>query len=158
MTQKHCNCKSRHKLNNKFKAGSAFFPSLMSLLVVLLPKCPFCIAGYSAAITVCGSKNLADSNIHWLPWLSIGLMLLILVLIFINYKGRRSILATLFVLAGIMLVGYSELLNGSLLFYNIGSAFMLIGVWVNGSFAFVYKRVLLLLTKTKSPVVHSKQV
>ncbi len=150
MAQKYCNCRSHRKL----KTNSAFFPSLFSVLVVLLPKCPFCIAGYSAAITVCGSKSLASNDIHWLPWLSLGLMCLVLTLILFNYKGIRSVVAAGFVLLGMALVGYCEWLNGAMLYYNLGSLALLLGVWVNGNFAFVYKKLVQAFTTFKKPVAH----
>lgn len=97
---------------------------------------------YSSAITLCSGARLYDHNPVWTSYISIGLAVVTLLLVTWNYKGKRTVLAALLILAGSGLILDSELRTGQLDHYYLGSAGLLLGVWVNGNLYFFLKRFL----------------
>ncbi len=132
----HCKCNSPHKVKGRGRPLSA----LAGLLIVILPKCPFCILAYSSAITLCSGAKVYNHAPNWASWISVGLAALTLFLVLWNYKGRRTIFAAALVLSGAYFIISSELQTGELSAYYLGAALLLGGVWVNGSFRYVLLR------------------
>jgi hypothetical protein len=132
---KHCHCTTHHKVRIK----NASYPWLSTLLIVLLPKCPFCILAYTSAITVCSAKSLAGHSPVWTSYISVAFALFTFCIVAWNYKGKKTIVACLFILAGSLLIARSELYSGLLTSYYWGSALLIAGVWVNGSFSYFVK-------------------
>ncbi|MCB9275152.1 MAG: hypothetical protein H6564_14005 [Lewinellaceae bacterium] len=112
----------------------------MGILIVLLPKCPFCLLAYSSAITLCSGVKVYQHEPGWPSWISIGLASLTLALVLWNYKGRRTLFAAALILSGSYFILSSELQTGELAVYYLGAALLLSGVWVNGSFRYVFNR------------------
>ena len=50
---KICTCKRNHVQNKRAKK----FSFLMGLVLAILPKCPFCVFGYSAVLTMCSGAS-----------------------------------------------------------------------------------------------------
>jgi CHASE2 domain-containing sensor protein len=110
---------------------------LAGLLIVILPKCPFCILAYSSAVTLCSGTKLYNHSPAWTSWISIGLAGFILLTLLWNYKGSRTLLAIALAFLGSALVLSSELYTGELATYYAGAVLLLFGIWVNGSFRYV---------------------
>jgi hypothetical protein len=128
---KHCGCTT----HNKVRIKNPHYPFLGSLLIVLLPKCPFCIMAYTSAITVCSAKSMSGYSPQWTSWISILLATLTFLIVAWNYKGRKTIVACALILVGVLLITQSELFSGLLTGYYWGSGLLILGVWVNGNFS-----------------------
>jgi hypothetical protein len=128
----HCKCKTHHKVRLK----KSYYPLLGSLLIAILPKCPFCIVAYTSAITVCSAKSLTEYTPEWTSYIPISLAMLTFCIVVWNYKGKKTIAACALILAGGILITYSELYSGQLSSYYWGSALLVMGVWVNGNFSY----------------------
>ena len=134
---KSCTCPTHHKV----RINNPHYPLLSSLLIALLPKCPFCIMAYSSAITVCGAKSMSEFFPQWTSWISISLSLATLGIVAWNYKGMKTIIACLLILSGVYLIIQSELFTGRLTSYYWGCTLLFIGVWQNGSLSWFVKRI-----------------
>lgn len=113
---------------------------LSGLLIIVLPKCPFCVLTFSSAITLCSGAKIYQHVPGWASFISIGLAALILALLAWNYKGRRTLGAAALALLGSYFIISSELRTGELGEYYRGAFFLLLGVWMNGSFYFFFRQ------------------
>lgn len=132
---RHCRCAT----HNKVRINNPHYPFLSTLLIVMLPKCPFCFMAYTSAITMCSSKSLTEFSPLWTSYISISLAILTLFIVAWNYKGRKTIVACLLIVIGSLLIIQSELSSGLLPGYYWGSAMLFVGVWVNGNFSYVVR-------------------
>ena len=126
---KSCNRCTSH---TRFKTRSQV-PFISSLLIIIIPKCPFCIMAYSSAITMCGGKSIYMAQNNWISHIPLLLSILILYLLIRNYKDQRTIFAILFAVMGfvlLMLVHRYILISD---FYNLGAVFLIFSIWLNGS-------------------------
>ena len=135
---KSCRCRKGHKIEKRGR----FLPVLTGLVIAFLPKCPFCIMAYSSAITLCSGAQIYDHNPTWVSYISIGLAALTLIIVLWNFKGIRTWIAATLVLLGSYFILDSELRTGDFENYYWGVGCLLMGVWVNGSFGYFYKRFL----------------
>lgn len=143
-----CACKSKQKSLKTTRS----FPYLTGLLIAILPKCPFCVLAYSSAITMCGSASPAHTP-EWTSYVSIFLAALTCVFLLLNYRGTRTIVALMSVVLGGGLILWSELVSGLIQPYYWGTFFLLMGVWINGSFLYVFRKFLhLILPKSSQPI------
>ena len=133
-----CKCNSRAKK----EANRSSFSILGGIGLALLPKCHFCILAYSSAVTVCGKGTYYDHSPEWTSYISIGLGLLTLLFVLINRRGKRTWYASALVIAGIALIGLSELYTGEKLHYFLGAGILMLGVWINASFLYFYHQYL----------------
>ena len=122
-------CKTKTTLFNKRNIYS-FLPGI---IVVLIPKCPFCILTYTSAITLCSSKSFSAHAPQWTIWISVSLSLLTLLITLYNYKGSRTLLAAFLILLGTTFIIYAELFISMMSIYYWGCSILILGVWVNGS-------------------------
>ncbi len=148
-----CHCKkqkAKTDLNRK-TATSSLGSALIGVVIALLPKCHFCILAYSSAITLCSGTKIYNHSPAWTSYISIGLALLTLALILINYKGLRTLFAASLVIIGCLLISYSELKTGEIAFYYGGTFALLFGVWVNGSFYHFFRK----FTEKRTEITHT---
>lgn len=131
---KHCSSKQPPKATNES------LPILAGVAIAIIPKCPFCILAYSSAITLCSGTKMYMHAPDWTSWLSVGLAGLTLLMIVLNYRGKRTIMAALLVIAGSSLIISSELYTGEITMYYTGAVLLLFGVWLNANFYFIYNR------------------
>ena len=136
LTEKTCSCPSKKQRSDKKSA----YPILSSVLIALLPKCHFCILAYSSAITLCSGTKIYNHSPEWTSFISIGLAILTLFFVLINYRGKRTIFSAIMVLLGSVLIIRTELYTGEIIEYYYGVGLLMIGVWVNASFYYFYFR------------------
>ena len=136
LTEKTCSCPSKKRKSVQKSA----YPILSSVLIALLPKCHFCILAYSSAITLCSGTKIYDHSPEWTSFISIGLAVLTLFFVLINYRGKRTIFSAIMVLIGSMLIIRTELYTGEIIEYYYGVGLLMIGVWVNASFYYFFFR------------------
>lgn len=131
---KTVNCLSC-KSDLRFKYGSWIPPILM----VLLPKCPFCIMAYSGAMSLCSGKMLYPNANSLSSYIFIFLSLCVLLSIYLNYKGRTTWVALGISIIGVIVLFISQFaLISQGLFYT-STAILFFGIWYNGSFHYVYR-------------------
>lgn len=125
----HCkNCKTNRKVYT-FR-NSSF---LSAILIILIPKCPFCIMAYSSAITICGGQDIYMASNNWVSFIPLILSVLVLLMILLNRKGARSWVAVTIAAASILCLFLSHQLILSATFYNVGSVGLLLAIWINGN-------------------------
>lgn len=110
---------------------------LTSLLLAILPKCPFCVMAFSSTAMLCGEGIVMEvSSIHnsTLTIVITAILGLITILsVVLNPRGPRTILAILFSLVGISMILFSVWRSGGQPLYYAGLVIVFIGVWMNGS-------------------------
>lgn len=111
-----------------------------ALLVAILPKCPFCVMAYSGAVSMCSGNMLYPNAGSFSSYITIGLAILVLVSILINYKGKRSIVAAFICLAGMGFLAISQFYSIGEVNYYIGVALIFFGIWYNASFFYFYRK------------------
>jgi len=135
------------------KDKKSFSPILGGILIAIIPKCPICIVAYSSALSMCSGAKLYHHAPSWTSYLLLGLSILTLVLILVNYKGQRTIAAAILVLLGSSLILASQVYTFSVEHYYIGAVLLMVGVWVNASFRFFYiKYIAPFFTKLRFPI------
>ncbi len=117
---------------------NSFVSFLSTVLLILLPKCPFCIAAYSGAFMMffdIDNAALVPVFIHLKPLLG----LFVLGSILFNFKGKKSQTAIIIVLTALILLLLDSYGNISLLpIWIIYTAFFF-GAWFNGNFQYFYR-------------------
>ena len=136
LQSKQCGCTTKRVKKEK-KSLSPLFTGIM---VAILPKCPYCILAYSSAITMCSGTKLYAQTPGWTSYLPLGLALLTLLFILLNYRGKRTIIAATLVGTGSLLMLACQFYTFDINHYYLGTFFLLFGVWVNASFRFFYKQ------------------
>ena len=123
---KNCSCKKKYNLKG--------FPLVITILLAVLPKCPFCIMAYSSAIMMCSGTVYSEFEPNWFSYLSSLLSLVILTSLVFNNRGRITKYAFLMAMIGSLLVIYSQLISGVPIFYWIGTNLLMIAALLNGNF------------------------
>ena len=132
----NCNCHPTKKVNRSSSA------SLFSTVVlIILPKCPFCIMAYSSAITICGGPDMYLMSNNWVSFVPLALALFINVMLLLNWRGRRTFNALLVSLVGFSLILMTHQLILSSGFYNLGAMLLFMSIWLNGSFIYLLSRI-----------------
>lgn len=112
------------------------------LLLGILPKCPFCIMAYTSTALMCSNGVVSQgSSTTFHSSLTIGICiftgLLVVLGILLNWRDKRTYWSLAWALAGIAMVLYSVMKEGGTQLYYTGVALVFVGVWVNGSFAWL---------------------
>lgn len=131
-----CKCTTTQSTKQRGKS----LPYLLGIIIAILPKCPFCVLAYSGAITLCSGASISQHTASWSSWISISLSILILGILFINYKGMRTLAAIFMVIMGGFLISWAELVSGVTDTYYLGSVLVFMGVWVNGSLLYFLRQ------------------
>ena len=80
---KICSCQKQQKL----AAPRRRFPLLLSLAIAILPKCPFCIFGYTSVMTMCsGAAIESHTKGNIFAYLPLALAILVILSFFLNFK------------------------------------------------------------------------
>ena len=115
-----------------------------NLLLVIVPKCSFCVLAYTSTALLCTrEETLVATQQHRSPltlYITLGLFVLILAGILMNWRGLRSRYALGIVLAGMSMMLYSVVMAGGEPLYYAGNVLVFIGIWVNGSFYAAWRK------------------
>lgn len=122
------------------KESKSIYPLFTGFLIAILPKCPYCILAYSSAITMCSGTKIYKNTPGWTPYIILGLAMLTLLLLFLNYKGKRTIIAAALVGTGSLLMLACQFYTFNINHFYIGTFLLLFGVWVNASFRYFYRQ------------------
>lgn len=141
-------CESKHCVKyNKYhlprdKKSISFFTGL---LLIVLPKCPFCFIAYSSTFVLCSeagtftTTNAHSSSTTFL--LSVLFCGITLAGIVFNYRDNRTRYSLLLALTGSACVLFSVAKSGGLALYYSGVLFIFFGVWLNGSLLFLFRKI-----------------
>jgi hypothetical protein len=115
------------------------------ILLVLLPKCPFCIMAYSGTVMLCGKDTLIEKQYTHISPLSIALTaffcLIIIAGLLLNYRGSRTRYALGLSAIGTTLVLQSVASSGGQQLYYLGVVILFVAVWLNGSLLFILRKI-----------------
>lgn len=108
---------------------------LAGIILVVLPKCPFCVLAFSSTMVLCGKGDAAASTeLHSsMPTLLITLFFCILTIatLLLGYKGRRTWYAVGLAVTGSTCIIISVLHGGGQSLYYTGVAIILAGIAFN---------------------------
>ena len=134
------NCIENTKPREKGRLGL-----LTGLMLVILPKCPFCIMAFTGTALLCGEGTIIESSVTHNSTLTIIItsMLCITTLagIILNRRGMRTVYSTILAAVGMTMIMYSVVLDGGQTLYYAGILLVFIAVWMNGSMAWFYFQV-----------------
>jgi hypothetical protein len=133
----NCKCHTTKKIKR-----SSSVSLLSTFLLIILPKCPFCIMAYSSAITICGGPDMYLMSNNWVSFVPLVLALFISVMLLLNWRGRRTFNALLVALMGFALILLTHQLILSSGFYNLGAMLLLMSIWLNGSFISILNKIM----------------
>lgn len=140
-TNKDCHACTGRRLNQE-APGSASLVG--NLLLVLMPKCSFCVMAYTSTALLCTKdETVVASSLHASPLtISITVVLCLLILggIFLNRRGTRTRYALSIALAGMAMMLASVAWGGGEALYYAGNATVFAGIWVNGSFMHLWRQ------------------
>jgi hypothetical protein len=108
------------------------YPSLLSILILILPKCPFCFVAYTSAMTMCGSSALVSQHLDWAAYLAISLAIIVVFCIARNYRGIGTSRALILAIVGLLFVLSGLFQTENIISYYIGSILLLIAAFYNG--------------------------
>jgi hypothetical protein len=118
---------------------------LMGVLMVILPKCPFCVFAYSSTIMLCSKDSVTSkTNLHQSGstiLFTVILCLFTLAGIAFNWRGSRTKYAIGIALTGSLMSVCSVLYGGGEYLYYSGVLLIFTGVWLNGSLLYVINRI-----------------
>ncbi len=133
-------CNSACASSPKGVNSTSWLPSSLSFLIILLPKCPFCIVAYTSSMAMCGVSPLVSHHTDWGAWAALFLGVAVTYSIYRNYRGRGTASALMLAFVGLLLVTIGVFVADVFVCYYIGSAMLLLAAFYNGSgFRFFHK-------------------
>ena len=133
-------CRKRDTVSERKKHAGL----LTTILLILLPKCPFCLMAFSSTIILCGKAGGASELTHSSSTsilITAFFCFTVLLSIILNYRDRRTSYSFLLATAGCLLVMYSVCAGGGLPMYYSGVILVFIGVWLNASLLYILKKI-----------------
>ena len=128
-----CNKQNAVAIEKSPSAKNGFMSFLSTALLILLPKCPFCVAAYSGAILMfldIENEALIPFFTHAKPVLGV----IIIILITLNYNPKKSKVALTVSITALILILLSTYLNISIVPDWVIYIGFLFGAWYNGNF------------------------
>ena len=130
---KAAGCSKRTLQEQPVTRKRGFTGLVLTALIAILPKCPFCALAYSTAVTMCSGKMYVHEA-DWTSAISVLLGIITFGVVAWNYKGWKTGVALTSVTLGLALVILAEFYTGNPTIYYWGCGVILLGVWINGSF------------------------
>jgi hypothetical protein len=122
---------------NSIKAVHAFtkrYSSILGILILVLPKCPFCLIAYSSAITLCGTSTLITHTTHHIVMgalVALGLGLIIITCLLITYRSNpQPALSVTVAFCGLVLIGIAIFKMDAMPYYFAGAGLMVIATLI----------------------------
>lgn len=132
---KHCAC-PRGKRARKRES----IPLVLSILIAILPKCPFCVFGYSSVMVLCSGSKVYEYEPGPMSYFPLAIVLAVVVSLMWNYRGRRTWWALALALTGGLILAHAQQVTGNPQEYFIGVALVFSGVFVNGIFMHFWQK------------------
>lgn len=126
-------CKTKRPIKN----GTSW---LSALLIIVIPKCPFCVLAYSSAITMCGTSSLYLTENNWVSFLPVLLGGVIVTMIALNFRDNRTIWALGISSIGLLLIIGSHQLVIDSQYYHLGTFLLFFSILLNGSLFSLLKK------------------
>lgn len=126
-------CKSKHFQIHSLKKRNGITSFVTTLFIVLLPKCPFCIAAYSGALLLFLDIEVTELSAFY-PHVKPVLGFLVLSLILWNYRGQKTIYASITVGLALSLLILKTYFIPELLEDGFIYTLFIFAIWVNGNF------------------------
>lgn len=131
-------CQNRKQVSERKKPAGL----LSTILLIVLPKCPFCVMAFSSTFILCGKGGDVSEQTHSFIststiFITSILCLIVLLSIAFNYRDSRTKYAFILALAGSLFVLYSVCADGGKSVYYSGAFLIFIGVWLNASLLYV---------------------
>jgi hypothetical protein len=89
---------------------------------------------------MCSGKMLYPHADTTASYLTIGLALLVLLSIFLNYKGRKTRVALAIASLGVFMLLLGQFYFITMVNYYLGVILLFFGIWYNGSFFHFYHK------------------
>lgn len=107
---------------------------ISALLIIILPKCPFCVMAYSSAITMCGTSSLYMTGNNWVSFIPLGLSVMIIFTILFNWRDNRTLWSLIIASVGLALILGAHQLIVPAYAYDWGTGLMFMAIFYNGPF------------------------
>ncbi len=124
-------CKKCSDSGKRVKATGSSWVS--AVLIIIIPKCPFCIMAYSSAITMCGGPDMYMQGNNWVSYIPIFLAVFIIVMLLLNYRDVRTKYAIAMAFIGLIFVLLTHQTILTSTFYYYGTVLLMFSIWLNGS-------------------------
>lgn len=134
-TAKPCLCPNKSKRRKRQS-----LPFLLTVFIALLPKCPFCVLGYSGVLVLCSGAKQYHYDAHWTNFIPAGVTFLVCLILLLNAKGQRTWWALGLALTGGLLITLAQALTGNSVEYYAGTGLIFFAVFLNGSLPFFWRK------------------
>lgn len=131
-------CKTRLSPSKNGDAASGSMSLLSTILLILIPKCPLCLTAYMSAMVLffdIENEQLVPILLHAKPVLG----MLILLMIILNYRGRRTLIslgvAAVAMVLLLLKTYYATALMPDWLLYTV----FIFAIWYNGNFHYFFR-------------------
>lgn len=137
--KKECVCHSSTSLYPPETKRKSLLSSFWTgIVLILLPKCPFCVLTYSGAVGLCGAANYGNTYPAWSVGLTLAFLVGMFVMLQYNFKGKKTLVAELLLaVGGATMLSYMMFDLAESTFY-LSTVLVLFSAWLNGSFMHFY--------------------
>lgn len=135
VSDENCPCRKKNGYRKRQPV-----PVLLSILIAVLPKCPFCVFGYSSVMVLCSGTRIYDQNPVSYWYLPVMVSVAVALSLWWNYRGRRTWWALALAVAGGVLITQAVRFGGSEALYYAGAVLIFTGVFVNGRFMPLWRK------------------
>ncbi|MGB5820582.1 MAG: hypothetical protein WBG90_13950 [Saonia sp.] len=131
-------CKNKLIPVRKASGSNGTLSIFSTILMILLPKCPLCITAYMGAILMffdIETSQMGPFLLHAKPVLGI----IILIMILLNNKGRKTVVAFCVALTALLLLVLSTYFYIAVVADAVLYVVFFLAIWYNGNFECFYR-------------------